>query len=175
MVKKLINMTYKSEKGFTLIEVMIALAIFAVFIVAFTTSQGFNLADSTRMKEELMFRTLAEQKMNEVIITPPEFKDSITLTPDKGKFEGNEEYSYEVTYSRLKLDIEKLMGVSASEGEDESQTSAAEKQIMTNITKNLKELVWQVEVKITSNNSGNSFYISSWLYNNKAKILFDSI
>ncbi len=174
MVKKLKSHISKTQ-GFTLIEVMIALAIFAVFIVAFTSSQGYNLADSTRMKEELMFRNLAEQKMNEIIISPPEFKDAITLTEDKGKFEDNEEYSYEVSYKRVKLDVEKLMNSSPQDEGEETQASAAEKKITSNITKNLKELIWQVEVRIISANSGNSFSVSGWLYNNKAKILFDSI
>jgi type II secretion system protein I len=172
MAKKLIQ-SLSNNKGFTLIEVMIALAIFAVFIVAFITSQGINLADSTKMQEEINLKNFAEYKINQIITTPPELNDSLTLSGDKGKFEENEDYTFEVKYKRVEIDIQKIMG--ATSDENDSSASPAQGKITQNITKNLKELVWQVEVKITNTLSGNTFTVASWIYNHKAKVLFEGI
>jgi len=76
-----------NQKGFTLIEVMIALAIFGVFIVAFVSGQGGNILDSTSMREEQRMFTLANNKLSEIINNPPEFSESLTSNIDTKTFE----------------------------------------------------------------------------------------
>ena len=67
------------QDGFSLLEVMIAMTVFSVFVAVYVTSQGYNISDSTLMREELMLQTLCENKINEIIISPPELRDSLTL------------------------------------------------------------------------------------------------
>ena len=70
---KLIN----DKKGFTLMEVMIAISIFAVFATVFVTGQGYNLLDSSKLKDEMLMKDLCENKINEIITNPPELRDSL--------------------------------------------------------------------------------------------------
>ena len=85
MVKKLIL----TNRGFTLLEVMIAMMIFAFFITVFVATQGENLNDSMRMRQELIMQQLCESKINEIIIDPPEFREALTLTKEQKTFEEN--------------------------------------------------------------------------------------
>jgi prepilin-type N-terminal cleavage/methylation domain-containing protein len=169
MVKR-IKSLFKNENGFTLVEVMIALAIFSVFVTAYLTAQGFNISDSTVMREELQLKRFAERKINELIVDPPELKESLTLKPDGGKFEDDENFTYEVKYTKFVLpDFEKIMG-SSEEGQDPN-----EKKIFANIKKNLEKIVWQVEVTVTNGTSERSYSVATWLYNHQAQVLFEQI
>jgi prepilin-type N-terminal cleavage/methylation domain-containing protein len=169
MVKR-INKILKNPNGFTLVEVMISLAIFSVFVTAYLTAQGYNISDSTVMREELNLKRFAELKINELIVDPPELKESLTLKADVGKFEEDENYSYEVKYTKFILpDFQKIMG-SADQEQDPS-----EKKIFDNIKKNLEKIIWQVEVTVKDSNSQRSYSVSTWLYNQQAQILFEQI
>ena len=172
MVKKeTVRPHLKGNNGFTLIEVMIAMAIFAVFITAFITAQGYNIADSTTLKEEIILRDLAEQKSNELIYDPPEFKEGLTLSPKTATFTENEDYTYRITYKRFELEIEKML----ESNDPEKTIPAGTKKVYSNITKNLKEIIWQAEIQIKSSISGNTLTVSTWLYNNDAKVLLDAL
>lgn len=163
-IKKILT----NPSGFTLVEVMISLAIFSVFVSAYLTAQGYNISDSTVMREELDLKRFAEIKINELIVDPPELKESITLKADAGKFKSNENFTYEVKYTKFVLpDFQKIMG-STDQKQDPS-----EKKIFDNIKKNLEKIIWQVEVTIKNQTSERSYSVSTWLYNHQAQILFE--
>lgn len=171
MVKKEITLpNSNNDKGFTLIEVMIAMAIFAIFVTAFMTAQGYNIADSRQLKEEIVLRDLAEQKANELVYNPPEFKEGLTLSSKTGKFKQNEDFTYKVTYKRFELEIEKML----ESTDPDTKIPAGTKKVYKNITKNLKEILWQVEVQVKSSISGNTMTVSTWLYNHEAKVLLEA-
>ena len=153
---------------------MIALAIFAVFIVSFIAGHGYNIQDSTSMRTELQLKEYALEKINEIITSPPELKESLTLKPETGKFERNEVIKWEVTYKTFEMpDFDKILGndPDSEEGGDEDPEGAAvQKKILEVASKNLKELIWQVEVKVIDTNTDNAQVISTWLYNDKAKV-----
>lgn len=162
----------KNKDGFTLIEVMIALAIFGVFIVAFMTGQGYNVTDSSSMRTDLKLKEFAQLKMNEIIVKPPEFKEGLTLTPEKGKFEENDQYTFEITYKRFKVpDYNKLQG--REEDAEEDASSQLQKKIFETVKKNMEEIIWQVEVKVIDSITENSYAISTWLTNDKAEVKLD--
>lgn len=162
----------RGKEGFTLIEVMIALAIFGVFIVSFMAGQGYNVSDSTKIRRELKLKELAQNKMNELIVTPPEFKESITLSKETGKFENDPDYKFEITYKKFKIpDLEKIKG--KEEGEDEG--SALQKKIFEMVKKNMEEIIWQVEVNVIDTNTEYSYSVSSWMANEKAIIKLDAL
>lgn len=163
-----------SNKGFTLIEVMIALAIFGVFIVAFMAGQGYNVSDSTSMRRDLKMKEFAQLKINEIIVTPPELKDSLTLKAETGKFEENDQYTFEITYKRFKVpDYNKLKGKEEDEQEDAS--SQLQKKIFETVKKNMEEIIWQVEVTVIDSISDNRHSISTWLTNDKAEVKLDTL
>lgn len=159
-----------NTKGFTLIEVMISLAIFAVFASAYLTAQGFNVSDSRVMREELDLKRYAEMKINEIIVTPPELKDSLTLTKDTGKFEEDENFSYSIEYKKFIVpDLNKITGTDA-EAQDPSESK-----IFENVKKNLEKIIWQVEVVIKNEVSERSYSVSTWLYNHQAQVMFEQM
>lgn len=167
---KRINKLIKNQTGFTLVEVMIALAIFSVFVTAYLTAQGYNISDSTVMREELELKRYAERKINELIVDPPELKESITLKADGGKFKDNEEFSYEIKYTKFVLpDFQKIMGTD-SEAQDPN-----EKKIFDNIKKNLEKIIWQIEITVKNETSERSYSVATWLYNHQAQVLFEQI
>lgn len=163
----------QTEKGFTLIEVMISLAIFSVFIVAFVSGQGYNIADSTIMKEENKLRLLAEQKIFEIIASPPDFTDGLTIKKEVKEFENDKDFTAKVIYKKLKIpDLSALSPKDNLEDED-AAAAGIEKKLFDNISKNLEKIIWQVEVTVENKYSKRNFSANSWLYNYKAKIKFD--
>lgn len=170
MVRKIAKNT-----GFTLIEVMIALAIFAVFVVSFMAAQGYNVSDSSKMRNELKLREYVSKKINEIVAKPPEFKDSLTLKADSGKFEDDENFKYEVTYKKFKIpDYSKIKGTSSEDEVAESE-NPIEKKIFESVSKNLESIIWQAEVKVIDDTTGNSLSMSTWLVNNKAEVVLEAL
>lgn len=160
-----------NQKGFTLIEVMIALAIFAVFVVSFMIAQGYNVTDSSRMRSELKIKEFLSLKVNQIINKPPELKESLTLRPDTGKFEEDDNFKFEVTYKQFKVpDYDKLQG----NEEASEETDGIEKKIFENVSKNLTTLLWQVDVKVIDDLTGNSMSMSTWIINSKAEVVLEA-
>jgi len=152
---------------------MIALAIFGVFIVAFMAGQGYNVTDSTSMSQDIKLKEFAQLKMNELVVSPPEFKEGLTLTPEKGKFEENDQYTFEITYKRFKLpDLSKIRGIE-EDAQQDSAEAQLQKKIFETVQKNIKEIIWQVEVKVTDTNTDNFHVVSTWLDNEKAEVKLD--
>ena len=109
----------KLNGGFTLLEVMIAMTVFSFFYVAYYVAQNQNVASSVIIREEIKLKELCTKKINEIIVKPPQFKESLTLTAEVTTFEEDKNYEARVTYKRLKIpDIKKIMG--KEEEDDES-------------------------------------------------------
>ena len=53
-------------QGFTLIEVMVALAVFAVIALALTKNASLAVVQTSRMQEQLLAFTVAQNVMNEL-------------------------------------------------------------------------------------------------------------
>ena len=53
-------------KGFTLIEVMVALAVFAVIALALTKNGSMAVVQTSRMQEQLLAFTVAQNVLNEL-------------------------------------------------------------------------------------------------------------
>jgi prepilin-type N-terminal cleavage/methylation domain-containing protein len=166
-----------NSKGMTLLEVMIALAIFSVFIVSYMVSQGYSIKDSADLKEDIKLRALCLQVIDETTVNPPIFRESLTLTPDTKKFEDDEDYTYTVVWKRLVIpDISKIQGSDPLEQEGkQDQQGSIQKKIFDNVKKNLEKMVWQIEVTVESLLTKNKFVLSTWLYNDKAKVKFDGL
>lgn len=165
-----------NQSGFTLIEVMIALAIFSVFIAVYVTSQGYNVADSASFKQELKLKQLSELKINELVVNPPELSESLTLTPETSDFEDWPNYNYTVTYKQF--EIPEFNEIQSDEpGQDRvesSQQKQLEKRIYETVKENMKLLLWQVEVKVTDKTTKESYIATTWLHNNEAQVQFGS-
>lgn len=166
-----------NQEGMTLLEVMISLAIFSVFIVSYMASQGYSIKDSTDLKEDIKLRELCVQVIDETTVNPPVFRESLTLTPETKKFEDYEDYSYTKLWKRLTIpDIEKIKGNDPLEQEGkQDDDNALQSRIYNNVKKNLEQMVWQLEVTVKSEITGNQFQLSTWFYDDKAKVQFDGM
>ena len=115
------------SNGFTLIEVMIAISIFSIFAAVFVTGQGYNLLDSSKLKEEIILKDLCENKINDIIVNPPELRDSLTLTKETKDIEADHDagegsvedrvVDLEDKLDELMAEFEALLGDEAGEEE----------------------------------------------------------
>ena len=169
MAAKLIS----SKNGFSLIEVMIALAIFAAFATAIIQTQTTNLDKSDRLRDDVEVFKLAELKMNEIMVDKKKFTNATENDPDSGNFdiEGYKNYKYLVEYKKNKFpDFEQLIGKEEDEDRTPDQSSAIKKAIFEKLKKNMETLLWQVSVTVTNTDTGYSTVLTSWVTNEEAKL-----
>jgi type II secretion system protein I len=166
----------KKEDGLTLVEVLTAVAIFTFFITAFVISQGQNLSDSANLRDEIMIKRIAENVINEIIVHPPELKDSLALTPEKKSVESNPDYVYTLTWKKFEVpDFNKLSGASGEESEEDKAQSQANGKLFEIFKKNAEKLLWQLEVTVKNKETGFSYTITSWIYNPDAKVKIEGL
>ena len=155
-------------------EVMISIAIFAVFSTVFVTGFGYNLLDSGKLKEDMLLKDYCENKINDIITNPPALSDSLTLTKDTKDVDGNANYQTIVEYKKFTMpDMNKIQGSKsdASKDDDENnQQAQLEKRIFTVFKENMEKMIWQVEVTTKNKNSGETFKLSTWIYNQNAEV-----
>lgn len=159
-----------TESGFTLIEVLFALAIFAAFLLGISTTISHNVSSSILMKEDMNLHNLAELKMNEVLLDKKEFTNATKNDVDSGNFEieGMEKYKYEVKIRPTEFpDLSQIMG----QTDDESNTvDPVNKIIFEKLKKNLEEMIWQVNVKVTNTEEDYSYEINTWVNKTNPKL-----
>ena len=161
----MINGKKTISDGFTLIEVLMAMFIFAMFMAGLVTSLGYSLNTSSRMKDDLKLRRLCEDKINELIVNPPVFSERLTLTNESTTFPDEENYEYELEYGQLFIPALHLL-----EGNEEEETTGLDEQLRQKTVELMKNLVWQVLVTVRNKTTGHSYSASTWLFNNKAPI-----
>lgn len=183
------QLTSYKQSGFSLIEVLIAITLFAFFVTAFLTAQGFNVSDSALSEEQLILQQLCERKINELYLDPPKFQNLTTggLKETK-KFEEKDLSNYEYTLEIKKLsvpDFAQLFGQKdgvSEEGKDAydgdylnqsngSQRNAGiEKMVFEELRKNIEKIVWQARVTVINKDTKYTYSLSTWLTNYNEQI-----
>lgn len=183
---------HSSERGFSLLEVMIAFVLFTLFVTAFLTSTGYNVNDATLSEEQLLLQSLCERKINELFLNPPQFQNfntsgyKDTKTFEESAFSG---YSYTIEIKKLGIpDFAKLFsmkGGTSDEGQDayegdyfseegsrNKQNSGIEKIVFEELRKNIEKIVWQARVTVTNKETKAAWSLSTYLtnYNEKVQI-----
>lgn len=163
------------QKGMSLIEVMIALAIFGIFITSYMSGQGSNLRDSQNMRSEIELRSVAEAIINEIIIDPPELRESLTLSPTSQNYEENDNFSYLVEWR--KFEIQEILNALTQTDSDSYDPEAVERaqmreRINQQIAKNMEQLIWQLMVTVEDRTTGERFSLSTFIYNDKGQVEF---
>ena len=166
-----------NNSGFTLLEVLIAITIFAFFSAAYLVTQGNNLSDSKQMRRETNLESIAVKLVNEIIVSPPEFSPSLLINPEGAykKYEEDSAFEYRVEWSEFKIpDFNQLQG--NEEGDDSSSNSQSlvQKSIFDNIKNNL-EKIWQLKVIVREADTKFSFDLSTWVLDPKYKVQFTGI
>ena len=156
--------------GFTLIEVMIALAIFAIFITSFMSGQSSNVLTSISLREDSKLLSLCQNKLNKVILIEQDFEETLLSEPETKTFEDHENYQYSVEYKKFELpEYDKIKQEKATERSQEKE-SGVQKQIYSRIKTNLEKVLWQIEVTVKNKETGQSYALSTWIMNQKEKI-----
>ena len=160
-----------NQEGLTLVEVTIAVFLFSIFIVTFISGQGANIIDSIQFKRDLILKDLAEAKLNEVILDPPEFKESLTSAGVESKdFEEFPGYRYNLEFKKIHIpDYTKLKG-NDEDAETDSQKAALEKQVFKQMKDNMEKMVWQVSLTVIHKETEASYEVSTWVYNHNAAL-----
>jgi prepilin-type N-terminal cleavage/methylation domain-containing protein len=180
--------TLNNNKGFSLLEVMIAFALFAFFATAFLTSQGYNVADSELSEEQLTLQLLAERKINELYLDPPKFNNVTENFKETKKFEEEDYQNYEYTLEMRKMSVpdfaqlfsqkdaasdeakESYEGDYFNEGSKNQRNSGLEKLVFEQLKKNIEKVLWQARVTVTNKDTGYTHTLSTWITNYNEKI-----
>ena len=174
MAKRLKINLLNNQSGFTLVEVMIALTLFAVFTTVFIMSQATNQNNSSVMSEDIKLHNLAEMKINEILLDPPEFTNATDNTKESKAFdiEGYKIYKYTIEYK--KLEIPNLNELSGKEEDDdpsgESRNNAIQKMVFQKLKENMEKILWQVKVTVENTETQYAYELTSWISNPEAKI-----
>jgi prepilin-type N-terminal cleavage/methylation domain-containing protein len=176
------------QKGFSLLEVMIAITLFAFFVSAYLTSQGYNVEDSRLSEEQLILQQLAERKINELILDPPKFSNATANTLETKTFEESEFSNYEYTIEIKKLtvpDFAQLFAQKDAVTEDAKddydgnyfneksgaqRNSGIEKMIFEELKKNIEKVLWQARVTITNKETKYNYSLSTFITNYNERI-----
>lgn len=182
------TLNFKNQKGFSLIEVLIAITLFAFFVTAFLTAQGYNVSDSQLSEEQLMLQQLCERKINELYLDPPKFENMVNGLKETKTFEENDLKGYEFTLEIKKLtipDFAQLFGQKdgvSEEGQDAyegnymnqgnagQRNAGLEKMVFEELKKNIEKIVWQARVTVTNKETKYSYSLATWLTNYNEKI-----
>lgn len=164
----------KSEKGFTLIEVMIAMAIFAIFTTVYVVREGYNVESSSFLREEKKIKDLCQAVIDETISSDIELKESLLLTPSIKTFEDHPNYEYTVAWSELEIPDFTATSEDSETQESEGMTGI-ESSLSKQVSENMKKLIWQLNVSVKNKTTGYTYDLSTWLYNDKAKVQFGAM
>lgn len=181
------------ERGFSLLEVMIAFVLFSLFITAFITATGYNVSDTSLSEEQLLLQSLCERKINQLFLDPPKFENYLSSGLKETKtFEESAFSGYEYTLEIKKLTIPDFTKLFAEKGgtNDEAQdaydgqyfdeeggsknknNSGIEKMVFEELRKNIEKIVWQARVTVVNKETKAAWSLSTYLtnYNEKVQI-----
>jgi hypothetical protein len=185
------KISHHGERGFSLLEVMIAFVLFTLFVTAFLTSTGYNVSDSTQSEEQLLLQSLCERKINELFLNPPNFT-SLTSSglKETKKFEESAFAGYEYTLEIKKLTIPDFTKIYSEKGaaNDEAEdayegnyydekggsrnknNSGIEKKVFDELRKNIEKIVWQARVTVVNKETKAAWALSTYLTNYNERI-----
>ncbi|MBD65499.1 MAG: hypothetical protein CME62_09850 [Halobacteriovoraceae bacterium] len=163
------------DAGFSLIEVMIALAIFAVFAVSIISTQSANIHSSIRMSQDLVLHNLAEMKMNEALLGKREFTNVTDKDPETGSIDidGYKDFKFEIAYKKNEFpDFAQILGQDENEEERVQRNdpnAGVRKQIFNKLKGELEKLLWQITVTII-HPDGTQYSLSSWVTRGNVRV-----
>ena len=158
--------TVADNSGFSLTEVVVAMAIFAVFATVFVQTSSTQVMISSGFNEELKMRSLAQQIINDTLINTPDLSESLFVGKTEKNFENDENYRYVIQWKKFTLpDFSKLK---SREEQDAEGQSAIQAQITQKVTENMERLIYQAEITIVNKETQYSHTVSAWVYNGRA-------
>lgn len=166
---------------------MIAITLFAFFVTAYLTSQGYNVEDSRLSEEQLTLQLLAERKIDELILDPPKFSNATANLKETKTFEEADYKNYEYTLEIKRLTVPDFAQLFAQKdgtteeakdsydgnyfNEGQGQRNAAlEKMVFEELRKNIEKIIWQARVTVTNKETRYNYSLSTFLTNYNEQI-----
>lgn len=164
----------KRQKGFTLLEVIVAFSIFALFATVFLQNQSQNVFDSREMNGEMILKSLCESKMNETLVNLPDFDNALDGKKETKTFKrkGFEDYSYTLEFKRFKApDIEALFTPQTDEEQTAEQKAQQQtlKAVFKEVKKKIESVHWEIRVTVINKLDKRTYILSTWFTDPKAK------
>lgn len=185
MASKIIN---QNQKGFSLIEVMIAITLFAFFVTAYLTATGYNVEDSRISEEQLQLQALAERKINELVLDPPKFSNATQNLKETKTFEESDLKNFEYTLEIKRLTIPDFAQLFAqkdattkeardsydgdyfADSQKNQRNAGLEKMVFEELRKNIERILWQARVTVTNKETKYSYTLSTFLTNYNERV-----
>jgi prepilin-type N-terminal cleavage/methylation domain-containing protein len=162
----------KFQAGFTLMEVLAAVVIFALFFLGFSLSLFSSKRNSEDLQYETVLMEIAENKINTILISPPNLNDSLTLSVKKEDIEDKELSDYYLTVEWKKLVLPNISDMMKLQNADSTNTgtTSSSQTVFQKVQEALNNAIWQVQVVSYHKPSGLSYVLSSWIKNKDKKI-----
>ncbi len=153
-------MKHSSQQGFTLLEILVAVSIFALSVLAFVQSRTVSLRNVVSSEKLSTALQLGQAKMTEMELKFQQQVDrnglATSFTKENGTFDApHEAYSWtaELKENELKLSPEEFVKILVSIGfeKEEAEAQVDDPQqalLLTNLNKTMKENFAELKVEI---------------------------
>ena len=162
-------MKKKIQQGFSLLEVVIAITIFSVFVSVFLTGQGQNIADSEIMIQEVKLKSLCQKKLADIMQNPPSFTGIIPPAEEKD-YEDEPDFRYKIQYKEFILpNFSAFSGQEDDQANTDANNQTIQEKIFNQIRDNIKSAIRQVEVTVIHKKTGLTYILTTWIRNKNAR------
>lgn len=113
----------RQNKGMTLIEILVALAIFTISFLVLIDAQNLNIRNSAHARRMTLATILAQDKLTETLL---KYKNKLTEIGEKeeGSFEGEySKYRWEITSRDFAYDLSFLAMMAGENQEEKTEGS----------------------------------------------------
>ncbi|MEK7791302.1 MAG: prepilin-type N-terminal cleavage/methylation domain-containing protein [Deltaproteobacteria bacterium] len=117
----------KNKQGMTLIEILVALAIFTISFLVLIDAQNLNIRSSAHAHRMSIATILAQDKMTETLLKHKDTPLREIEEKEDGTFEGTySKYRWEITSRDFAYDLSFLIAMAQGGGETEEETRPPE-------------------------------------------------
>ncbi len=156
----------------TLVEVLVAMTLFAVVSVSIVHVVSNGVNSSVLMRDTMELHHLARLKMEEILVQQNKFNAGTENDVKTGNFEleNYKDYKYKIQFKKIEFpELSQIMGQEESEQEDSGQASL-KKMIFGKIKKNIEQMIWQVHIEVTDPTGEQNYELDAWVTNPEAKL-----
>lgn len=166
-----------SKSGFSLFEVLVAISVFSIFFVVFSSSFFHNRSASIDLNEELKMSTLAQTIIKDVLVELPPLTESLNKSNKKQNFEDPnlKDYSYTIEWSRLEFPNLVELNNMANQGEDNNQNKSMINSVFKYVQEATKDVLWQLRVTVLNASSQKQYPITTWVKNPQKQISIGNV
>jgi prepilin-type N-terminal cleavage/methylation domain-containing protein len=189
-------MMKRNECGFSLVELLIAISIMAVFLISFSISHQGQIFRSQDISDEVELTDQCYIKMQEALLTLTPLSEPMTVAPIKvqdPKFpdldisyqwslfiipdlngSGGESSQSDSQSNENNFDENFSIGQAVGATANDAQSQMAMQQIFIQVQENFKKLLYQLKVTIVSKDTKKNCELSTWVINPGQRIEFNA-